>query len=67
MPVVRPRLPEARFVREIVGHSDVKVTKTVYAHGHLAEEAAALAQLRTAVAEALPSAVVARPQNELTS
>ena len=34
-------------VREIAGHSDIKVTVTVYAHGHLAEKAAALTQLGT--------------------
>lgn len=33
------------IVREIAGHSDVKVTMTVYAHGNLDEHAAALAQL----------------------
>jgi integrase len=32
-------------VREIAGHSDIKVTMTVYAHGRLDEKAAALAQL----------------------
>jgi integrase len=42
-------------VREIVGHSDIKVTMTVYAHGRLDEKAAALAQLGQAVAGALPS------------
>lgn len=49
------------IAREIVGHSDVKVTMTVYAYGHLAEKAAALAQLGTAVAGALPSAVAVTP------
>ncbi|MGH3803733.1 MAG: tyrosine-type recombinase/integrase [Pseudonocardiaceae bacterium] len=44
-------------VREIVGHSDIKVTMTVYAHGRLDEKAAALTQLGTAVAGALPSSV----------
>jgi integrase len=44
-------------VREIVGHSDIKVTMTVYAHGRLDEKAAALAQLRQAVAGILPSSV----------
>jgi len=48
-------------VREIAGHSDVNVTMTVYAHGHLAEKAAALAQLGTAVAGALPSRVAVNP------
>jgi len=47
--------------REIDGHSDVKVTMTVYAHGHLSEKAAALAQLGTAVAGALPSPVAVNP------
>jgi len=42
-------------VREIVGHSDIKVTMTVYAHGHLAEKAAALTQLGTAITGTLPS------------
>lgn len=53
-------------VREIVGHSEVKVTMTDCAHGHLAEKAAALAQLGTAVAGALPSAGPVEPRNELT-
>lgn len=44
-------------VREIAGHSDIKVTMTVYAHGRLDEKAAALAQLGSAVAGALPSSV----------
>jgi hypothetical protein len=40
---------------------------TVYAHGHLAEKAAALAQLGTAVAGALPSAVaVTSPADDHT-
>jgi integrase len=43
-------------VREIAGHSDIKVTMTVYAHGRLDEKAAALSQLGLAVAGALPSA-----------
>lgn len=51
-------------VREIVGHSDVKVTMTVDAHGHLAEKADALAQLGTAVTGALPSAVAVTASNE---
>ena len=34
---------------------------TVYAHGHLAEKAAALAQLGTAVAGALPSPAAVTP------
>ncbi len=44
-------------VREIVGHSDVKVTMTVYAHGNLDEKAAALSQLSTAVTDGLLSPV----------
>jgi integrase len=44
-------------VREIAGHSDIKVTMMVYAHGRLDEKAAALTQLGTAVAGALPSTV----------
>ena len=42
-------------VREIVGHSDVKVTMTVYAHGNLDEKAAALSQLSSAVTGGLRS------------
>jgi integrase len=38
-------------VREIAGHSDVKVTMTVYAHGNLDEHAAALAQLAAVVGD----------------
>lgn len=45
-------------VREIVGHSDVKVTLTVYAHGNLDEKAAALSQLGQAVTGGLLSPVV---------
>jgi integrase len=48
-------------VREIAGHSDVKVTMTVYAHGHLAEKAAAPTQLGSAIAGTLPSAVAVTP------
>lgn len=48
-------------VREIAGHSDIKVTMTVDAHGRLHEKAAALAQLGTAVAAALPSDVAVNP------
>lgn len=44
-------------VREIAGHSDIKVTMTVYAHGRLDEKTAALTQLSAAVAGTLPSAV----------
>jgi integrase len=36
-------------VREIAGHSDIKVTMTVYAHGNLTEKAAALARLGEAI------------------
>jgi integrase len=36
-------------VREIAGHSDIKVTMMVYTHGRLDEKAAALTQLGTAV------------------
>lgn len=42
-------------VREIVGHSDVKGTMTVYAHGNLNEKAAALSQLSSAVTGGLRS------------
>lgn len=53
-------------VREIVGHSDIKVTTTGYAHGRLDEKAAALEQLSTAVAGTLPSTVaVDEPQEEV--
>ena len=48
-------------VHEIVGHSDIKVTMTVYAHGRLDEKAAALTRLGTAVAGALPSGVAVKP------
>jgi integrase len=52
-------------VREIAGHSDIKVTMTVYAHGRLDEKAAALAQLGTAITGALPSTVaVTEPVND---
>jgi integrase len=52
-------------VREIAGHSDIKVTMTVYAHGRLDGKAAALAQLGTAITGALPSAVaVTEPAND---
>ncbi|ODU01326.1 MAG: hypothetical protein ABS81_20995 [Pseudonocardia sp. SCN 72-86] len=40
-------------VREIAGHSDIKVTMTVYAHGNLAEKAAALSQLGEALSGGL--------------
>ena len=42
-------------VREIAGHSDIKVTMMVYAHGRLDEKATAPTQLGTAVAGTLPS------------
>jgi hypothetical protein len=48
-------------VREIAGHSDIKVTMTVYAHGRLDEKAAALGRLGAAVAGALPSPVAVTP------
>jgi integrase len=56
-------------VREIAGHSDIKVTMTVYAHGRLDEKAAALTQLGRAVAGALPSpvAVTAAENDQPTS
>jgi integrase len=37
------------LVREIAGHSDIKVTMTVYAHGNLDEKAEALNQLGAAL------------------
>ena len=52
------------MVHEIVGHSDIKVTMTVYAHGRLDEKAAALTRLGTAVAGALPSGVAVNPPAE---
>ncbi len=52
-------------VREIAGHSDIKVTMMVYAHGRLDEKAAALAQLGAAITGALPSTVaVTEPEND---
>jgi integrase len=51
-------------VKEIAGHSDAKVTMTVYAHGHLDEKAAALAQLGSAVAGTLPSPVAVNPPSD---
>ena len=44
-------------VREIAGHSDIKVTMTVYAHGNLGKRAAALAQLGDALSGGLLSPV----------
>lgn len=49
------------MVRDIAGHSDIKVTMMVYAHGRLDEKAAALARLGSAVAGALPSPVAVNP------
>jgi hypothetical protein len=51
-------------VREIAGHSDIKVTMMVYAHGNLTEKAAALAQLGEAVSGGLMSSVDVRPTIE---
>lgn len=51
-------------VREIAGHSDIKVTMMVYAHGNLTEKAAALAQLGEAVSGGLLSTVVVKPAVE---
>jgi hypothetical protein len=51
-------------VREIVGHSDIKVTMMVYAHGRLDEKAAALSRLGSAVVGALPSPVAVNPHPE---
>lgn len=48
-------------VREIAGHSDIKVTMTVYAHGNLAEKAAALSQLGEALSGGLLSPVAVNP------
>ena len=51
-------------VREIAGHSDIKVTMTVYAHGNLSEKAAALAQLGESLSGGLLSPVVVKPAVE---
>ncbi len=51
-------------VREIAGHSDIKVTMMVYAHGNLTEKAAALAQLGEAASGGLLSPVVVKPAAE---
>jgi integrase len=51
-------------VREIAGHSEIKVTMMVYAHGNLTEKAAALAQLGDAVSGGLMSPVDVRPTIE---
>lgn len=48
-------------VREIAGHSDIKVTMMVYAHGNIAEKAAALTQLGGALlspADVTPSVTI---------
>lgn len=42
-------------VREIAGHSDIKVTMMVYAHGNVTEKAAALAQPGQAISGGLMS------------
>ena len=47
-------------VRDIAGHWDIKVTMTVYAHGNLAEKAAALTQLGEAMSGGLMSPVDVR-------
>ena len=48
-------------VREIVGHSDIKVTMTVYAHGNLDEKAAALTQLGGALLSPVAVSPVEEP------
>jgi integrase len=53
-------------VREIAGHSDIKFTMMVYAHGNLTEKAAALAQLGEAVSGGLLSDVVVKPALDAT-
>ena len=45
------------WAQRIAGHSDIKVTMMVYAHGRLDEKAAALTQLGDALAAGLMSAV----------
>jgi hypothetical protein len=52
------------IVREIAGHSDIKVTMTVYAHGNLDEHAAALARLGAVVGSPLPSTVAVNETTE---
>jgi hypothetical protein len=52
------------IVRETAGHSDVKVTMTVYAHGNLDQHAAALAWLGAAIGEMLPSTVAVNETTE---
>jgi hypothetical protein len=48
-------------VREIAGHSDIKVTMMVYANGRLDEKATALGRLGSAVAGALHSQAAVNP------
>jgi integrase len=48
-------------VREIAGHSDIKVTMTVYAHGNVSEKAAALTRLAEALSGGLMSSVEVNP------
>jgi integrase len=48
-------------VREIAGHSDIKITMMVYAHGNLTEKAVALTQLGEAVSGGLMSPVDVTP------
>jgi integrase len=52
------------IVREIAGHSAIKVTMTVYAHGNLDEHAAALARLGAAIDGTLPSTVAVNESTE---
>jgi integrase len=52
------------IVREIAGHSDIKVTMTVYAHGNLDQHAAALARLGAVVGSPLPSTVAVNETTE---
>lgn len=55
----------SHVVREIAGHSDIKVTMTVYAHGNLDEHAAALTQLGGVLSgELLSEAVVNQPEDD---
>jgi integrase len=52
------------IVREIAGHSDIKVTMTVYAHGNLDEHTAALARLGAVIDSTLPSTVAVNETTE---
>jgi integrase len=52
------------IVREIAGHSAIKVTMTVYAHGNLDEHAAALARLGAAIGGTSPSTVAVNESTE---